>query len=113
MQLWATTGARPWDNTLPEKWSQQIAEWATPIAAAIGGAIGYLPADVMHLYHGSSANRKYRQRWIELLGSGFDRDTDIEIDANGLWSWTETAIATKPHVVELLASYFAGRREDD
>lgn len=46
--------------------------------------IGYLPADVLHLYHGSTANRKYRQRWIELLASGFDRDTDIEIDANGL-----------------------------
>lgn len=62
--------------------------WAQQVAHITGGHIGFVDAELKHLWHGSPDKRRYRQRDIELTDSLFDPDADLIKNDMGCWEWT-------------------------
>lgn len=98
---------------LNNPWRARFEDWALPAGRAVGGSIGHVRGALLHLYHGSFANRRYRERWRYLVENGFNPGEHLEIDSNGLWAWTDAARAQKPKMIEAVARNFAIRKEDD
>lgn len=69
--------------------------------------ISYLPVDIMHLYHGTVANRNYLPRHEILLDNEFDPLSDIELK-NNVFEWA----TEKPDLHDRLKQYFFDRKED-
>jgi len=92
------------------EWRQHSMRHAAKVYPLVRNRLGYVTGDAYHLYHGSLKNRDYVGRWKRLTDYNFNPETDIEIDSNGLWKWTDSA---HPEMIEKVAAYFAERREDD
>ncbi len=86
--------------------------WAQRVARHTRGSLGYVPGSLLHLWHGSRTNRRYQKRLTALTRSRFDPETDLRLDDNGLWAWSETALRHKREMVDLVRDYFAQRSED-
>jgi hypothetical protein len=84
-------------------------EWATPFHAAVRGAAGFVPGDVFHLWHGTFANRRLRERHVGLAKHGFDPYTDLALDGAGCWRWN----STKPELHAYVRDYFRLRQESE
>lgn len=83
--------------------------WARSADAYCKGRLGFVPGTVLHLWHGSLANRRYRSRNQELKEMSFDPDRDLTVDSNGLLAWVESA-----HQLQTWSeAYFKSRKEDD
>lgn len=74
----------------------------------VQGQIGHIRGDILHCWHGTRENRRYTERWAYLTDHKFDPETDIAIDAQGLWRWS----SDKPQMHAAVARYFEERRED-
>jgi hypothetical protein len=59
-------------------------EWARLAHSIVNGSVSMIDGRILHLWHGSSADRKYFDRHIPLLGWDFDPETDIKKNAYGL-----------------------------
>lgn len=88
---------------------ETFAAWGRSFWEDVRGRVGIVPGRVLHMWHGSRANRKYVERVDWLRQFNFDPRVDITLDNNGLWRWT----GTKPGMHEKLRQYFLSRREDD
>ena len=91
----------------PKWWADYLA-WAEPQAAAAGGTIGVTDGDVVHLYHGAKADRRYQERVAYLSDHDFDPAADLELDHNGLWRWA----SDKPKMHRAVRRYFDLRKDD-
>jgi hypothetical protein len=89
--------------------SDHFNDWAEDFHAAVDGNWGYVPGSVMHLWHGTPARRKHRQRYTEFAQFDFDPTLDLTIDDDGAWRWNRD---NRP-MHRYLREYIAGRREDD
>lgn len=69
---------------------------------------GYIPGTLLHHWHGSMKNRKYRERWDILTQNAFDPLKDIGV-CNGLIQLTPVGHRMDHDLIE----YFVGRKEDD
>lgn len=81
--------------------------WLQPACRYFRGQTECLPDAVKHLWHGEWADRKYGSRMAAI--QHFDPDADIEADAHNVYSWADGAPV---QMVEEMAAYFAGRKED-
>jgi hypothetical protein len=72
------------------------------------GAPGFLDCEAFHLWHGTIADRRSKQRHLDLGRFGFDPFEDIAVAPNGCWGWS----SDKPSLHAYVADYFAGRNED-
>lgn len=70
---------------LCEVWAQR----AQKIIHNPNGGVGYMPGAIWHYFHGSTANRSYKERWKLLARTNFNPDLDIKRDVQGLWQLTE------------------------
>lgn len=85
-------------------------EWAKPFADSVGGRIGTVSGEAMHLWHGDLAHRKYLMRHLEFAEFGVNPFTDIiaipgrplELRNNG----------RNAAVIKWFNEYFVDRRED-
>jgi hypothetical protein len=83
--------------------------WAVPFSESMQTEnIGFLDADIFHLWHGDIRHRAYRARYEGLQPFQFDPFTDIRKDHDGPWRWS----TDKPQMHKYVATYFASRRED-
>jgi hypothetical protein len=85
-------------------WAQEVEAWSS-------GALGVVPVELVHRYHGAMQRRRYDERRTYL--AGFDPRTHVETDSHGLPGWSAFARATAPDMVALVAEHFTNRREDD
>jgi len=92
-----------------QAYARHFANWAERADALCQGRLGYVPGRVLHLWHGSLANRRYFSRNQEVKELDFDPDRDLQHDANGLWMWSDSAA----HLREWSAAFFKSRQEDD
>ncbi len=88
---------------------RHFAEWQREAHAKVGGEIGILPGDAVHLHHGRYSDRKYRERWQPVIDSGYDPARHVRVGDNGLLEWTDSAPEA---LVEFVRGYFASRNED-
>ena len=90
------------------KWADLFRAWAGPFHDDVRGSVGHIPGDVIHLWHGSLADRHYARRFEQFAAFGFDPCADIASDRNGAWRWN----SSKPAMHAFVRDYFDGRRED-
>ncbi|NGO41435.1 hypothetical protein [Streptomyces ureilyticus] len=82
--------------------------WAHKWSAEIDGRIGYIEGELMHLWHGETADRGYGKRYSILVEHDFDPSADIALSEDGCWKWA----TPKAELHEQVARYFTTRRED-
>ncbi len=82
--------------------------WARPAAEAVGGQVGYLNGEVLHLWHGEGANRGHGEGWLEMHRLGFDPAADLRVGPSGGLEWA----SDKPALRRWAAEFFARRKED-
>ena len=76
--------------------------------ACKGLEVSYITGTILHHWHGSFEDRKYRERWAILTKNKFDPRTDISFTDKGVMRLTRTGL----RLAKDLQDYFAGRRED-
>jgi hypothetical protein len=84
-------------------------KWARRVHADVEGRLAYVPGQLLHLWHGTIAKRRYAERNRELRAFGFDPAVDLRIADNGCWAWA----SEKPELHAWSRRYFADREEDD
>lgn len=89
-----------------ERW---IRQWEARAAEVVRGDVGYVPGALLHFFHGSKANRRYRERDDIMRRSHFDPERDLVRDIQGLWQLAPGATRLRDDLID----YFAARREDE
>lgn len=82
--------------------------WARGWVSAVDGRVDYLEGELLHLWHGETADRGYGKRYAVLAEFDFDPYTDITVTDGGCWRWA----TPKTAMHERVARYFTARRED-
>ena len=95
-------------RTMNGRQAEHFLRWGRPWHETLGGRAGVLDGDVLHLWHGDVAHRRYRERHTGLIRHHFDPNEDIALDDNGAWRWN----SDKPALHQYVREYFASRRED-
>lgn len=88
---------------------QHFRRWSKKIHASVGARLEFTPGRLLHLWHGTIANRRYAQRNKELYDLAFDPRTDLQISQTGCWEWA----SDKPELHAWARRYFEERREDE
>jgi hypothetical protein len=70
--------------------------------------LGYVQGTIVHHWHGSLENRKYKERWKILTDNKFDPKTDIQVNEHGLIEYTESG----KRIENEIEKYFIDRKED-
>jgi hypothetical protein len=73
-----------------------------------GLSLSWVPGTIIHHWHGSLENRRYRERWEILTKNNFDPLKDITISDDGHVTLTRAGL----RLVGQLDEYFLGRKED-
>jgi hypothetical protein len=97
------------DTKIRNKLFRHFVKWAYPFYLSVQGRVGFVKGEVLHLWHGSSENRKYVQRHEELIKLGFDPFVDLKKSENGSWTW---GTRTDTRLKEWTNTYFSERKED-
>ncbi len=74
-----------------------------------GLRFSYVPGVIRHYYHGTKANRKYRERWMILVEHRFDPMLHL-VKKDGLLVPSSTC---PPKLLSDIVQYFKERNEDD
>lgn len=83
-------------------------EWQRRCEKVVKRDIGYVSGTISHFYHGSKANRGYKDRWKILVGHQFDPYRDIIRDTQGLYRLDDDKIGLRDDI----RRYFRSRHED-
>jgi hypothetical protein len=73
-----------------------------------GFKVGNINGTILHEWHGSIENRKYKERWSILIDHNFDPITDIGITKSGVIQFTNSGLKMEKD----MKMYFQGRLED-
>lgn len=82
--------------------------WAYSFYSSVQKEISFLDCDIYHLWHGHFKDRNYQERHKALKQFDFDPYSDIKIDKNGCWAWTNGKLGLQQY----MANYFSLRKED-
>jgi hypothetical protein len=100
---------RPFFKRHSEAWGRPQLEWCWKMHRYSGGRIGVVATDLLHLYHGSHANRQYLTRFG--LVEKFDPARDLVRNDDGITCWSWRAMQTD--LPGIISDYFHARAEDD
>jgi hypothetical protein len=70
----------------------------------------YVPGVIRHYFHGTKANRRYRERWQILVDHKYNPQEHLKKEKNGL---LVPSSACPPKLLEDILQYFKDRNEDD
>lgn len=94
-------------NKNEESYKQDAVEYQKRVK---GLRFSYVPGVIRHYYHGSKANRRYRERWQILVDHHYIPSEHLKKDTQGLLVPTE---ACPPKLLEDIQRYFMERNEDE
>jgi len=83
-------------------------DWASKAFKLVGGDMGYVSGSILHLYHGTKANRQYESRHELLIVHQFDPEVHLEMDGI-IWRWSSLAGQELPVKV---SRFLKNRNED-
>ena len=66
---------------------RHFTEWAGRFSNAIKRKISCIEGDLVHLWHGDLAGRRYYERLVGFERFGFDPDADLSCQPDGPWFW--------------------------
>lgn len=87
---------------------QHFFTWAVKARDLVGGRVGVVPGNLLHLWHGDLVNRRYGELNDEFKNFDFDPDKHLRYDESGLWEWADAPEEMRDWASEL----FWMRRED-
>ena len=93
------------------KYSKKLLQFQERCEWWIKRDVSYVPVSVGHWYHGDKVNRRYSDRGLILISNGYDPDSDIKYDTQGLLQ-LETWEPRQIRMRDLIRDYFATRNED-
>ncbi len=100
---------RRWQNAAPqERFRDNYQRWATHWYDQVRGQIGVVPGQILHLWHGELANRRYSARNTILARHQFTPALDLRLNADSVWEWA----SDKPMLQREILEYFQARQED-
>lgn len=82
-------------------------EWQARAVRQSQHEVGFTVGRIEHHFHGPKARRYYRERWQILVEAGFNPDTDLSYDAQGV-----IHIVGKPRLEQAIRKYNRARYED-
>lgn len=82
--------------------------WARPFYNEVQRNVGFLEGDLFHYWHGEISDRRYMERHKDLAQIDFDPSTDIVVDSDGVWEWSND----KKKLHDFVKQYFYLRNED-
>lgn len=91
------------------RYADHFLRWGVEARDLVRARVGVVPGRILHLWHGDLRNRRYWQREREFCGFNFDPERDLEVDENGLWTWSQEA--SKP--LRVWAESLFGSRDED
>ena len=94
---------------MTESFAKHYLRWAGPVYAQVGGQIGCLSGDAVHLWHGDPHLRHHAHRHVVMNQSGFDPARDIVIKSDGTWRFN----SDKPELYDFFRAYFNRRKEQE
>jgi 8-oxo-dGTP pyrophosphatase MutT (NUDIX family) len=93
----------------PQKtYLQHYLKWAIQARDLVGGKIGVVPGNLLHLWHGDLVNRRFAELNNEFKAFDFDPDKHLRHDENGLFEWADAP----PEMQKWASELFWMRRED-
>jgi len=95
-------------DQLSRELAGDLAGWHSCCADAVGGELGFVMGGVVHMYHGTMANRQCLERRSFLRD--LDPERHVKTRRDGALEWTDEAPC---ELRERLAQYFFSRKEDD
>lgn len=102
-----------WDHAmdfhcLNQRQRDRYFAWAEAFHREVRGSVSCLDGDLFHLWHGTIAERRSRQRHQGLAGFAFDPWKDVAVADSGCWQWA----SDKPELHAYVRDYFFSRKED-
>lgn len=98
-------------NTIPKNmkpsFARKLVEWQSKATLVTKGEVGFVACLIKHFFHGPKARRKYRERWPILSSNGYDPDTDLMYDHQGV-----IKLIGKPKLLHDIHNYNVERIED-
>jgi hypothetical protein len=102
-----------WQTPYLDKYNDAMRQvfyvWGRRAYEVVRGNVGLVDAAVTHLWHGSRQSRKYAERTETACSLGLDPARHLQPADNGTWKWADQTPET---IVQFVAGYFTGRRED-
>ena len=89
---------------------RHLKDWGSDFESLVRGNLAAVPGEVLHLWHGDTANRKYLLRMYDLGRLGFDSWRDIVAPPGQPLLWHPDM--DKPDLRDYFMRYFESRRED-
>jgi len=82
--------------------------WMDRAADVTAGNVGAVEGTLLHLFHGSLAQRQYKSRLDGLIPLGIDLDRDVHAAEGRPWSWRRE----RPELTSYFLEYMHRRQED-
>ncbi len=82
-------------------------DWQSRATPVTKKEVGFTVGRIEHHFHGSKANRRYRERWQILVENNYDPAVDIARDEQGV-----VHIVGKPQLEQAIRKYNRSRNED-
>ena len=93
---------------LNQRQRERYLAWAEAFHREVRGSVTCLEGDLFHLWHGTIADRRTRQRHQGLGVFAFDPGRDLALAESGCWQWA----SDKPELHAYVRDYFFSRKED-
>lgn len=98
----------PLPRFIGENEALKLRRWAERVDEVLKRNVGYVEGAIAHQFHGHKIDRQYTNRWQILIDCGYDPDTDLVRDSQGLWRLR----GNKPEMRDRFREYFRARNED-
>jgi hypothetical protein len=92
-------------GTIHENYKKLLADFEEECK---GFRVGNINGTILHEWHGSLANRKYKERWNILTQNNFDPVTDLGLSKGGVIQLTKMGVRMETE----MKKYFQERFED-
>jgi hypothetical protein len=86
---------------------RKLLEWQARAVRVTHREVGFVEGRIEHHFHGPKKRRYYKERWQILVDHGFNPDTDLMRDAQGVLQ-----IVSKPALESAIRKYNRSRLED-
>ncbi len=87
---------------------RKLHEWQDKAVRVSHREVGFSVGRIEHHFHGSKSRRYYKERWQILVDAGFNPDTDLMHDDQGV-----IHIVGKPRLEQAIRKYNRSRLEDN
>jgi hypothetical protein len=85
-----------------------VRRWGDRVFDTVDRDVGFVDAEVLHLWHGDVAHRQYQTRYKVLRSEGYDPRIHVERDDFGLLRWSDRATNA---MKTSMRDYIFGRHE--